>query len=115
MPEAHPGQSSREFYASEVRRLEQEKRRSLTPGERQMILDGQRNVCRARTDVAEVRECIAAAGIQLRSKTDPVLIARMLDRVPDVGLAAQAILLEPRPQWVRELIGSDLMKVRPRV
>ena len=70
---------------------------------------------RQRPEIAELRERVAAAGIQLRSKTDPVMLARVFDHVRDVDLAAQAILMEPRPQWVRTLIGADLMKVYPRV
>lgn len=68
-----------------------------------------------RGDVAELRERIAASGVQLRAKTDVVMLARVLDHVRDIDLAAQAILMEPRPQWVRTLIGADLMKVYPRV
>lgn len=66
-----------------------------------------------RLDVAELRERVAAAGIQLRSKSDPVMLARVLDHTRDVDLAAHAILMEPRPQWVGTLIGGDLQRVTP--
>lgn len=101
-------------YAVAVREFEAQHGRPPTPTERQCILDAERQQCRQREDVAELRERVAAVGVQLRSKTDPVLFARMLDHVNDVDLAAQAILMEPRPQWVRTLIGADLMKVHPR-
>lgn len=101
-------------YALAVREFEAKNGRLPTPTERQHILDAERERCRTRADVAELREGVAAAGVQLRSKTDPVLFARMLDHTGDVDLAAQAILMEPRPQWVRTLIGLDLMKVTPR-
>jgi hypothetical protein len=79
----------------------------------QQRIDAERATCRARPDVQELRERVAASGIQLRSKTDPVLLARVLDHAKDIGLAAEAILMEPRPQWVRTLIGRDLMKLYP--
>ena len=101
-------------YAVAVREFESSHGRPPTPTERQRILDAERERCRSREDVAELRERVAAAGVQLRSRTDPVLFARMLDHVGDVDLAAQAILIEPRPQWVRTLIGLDLMKVTAR-
>jgi len=67
--------------------------------------------CRARTDVAELRELVAATGVQMRSATDPVILARVLDRVGNVAVAADAIAQQPRPAWLRELIGYDLMLV----
>jgi hypothetical protein len=86
------------------------------PGdELQRRIDAERASCRMRGDVAELRERVAASGVQMRSKTDAVMLARVLDHARDVDLAAEAILMEPRPQWVRTLIGGDLMKVYPRV
>jgi hypothetical protein len=73
----------------------------------------EREAARRRADVADLRERVAASGIQLRSLTDGVLFARVLDHVHDVDLAAEAILMEPRPTWLRTLIGADLMKVYP--
>jgi Zn ribbon nucleic-acid-binding protein len=72
-----------------------------------------REAARRREDVADLRERVAASGIQMRSLTDGVLFARVLDHVHDVDLAAEAILMEPRPTWLRTLIGYDLMKVYP--
>jgi hypothetical protein len=94
--------------------LGQSEREALKARYRQARLEDDREACRQREDVADLRERVAAAGIQLRSKTDPVMFARVLDHVRDIDLAAQAILMEPRPQWVRTLIGADLMKVYPR-
>lgn len=65
-------------------------------------------------EVAEIRERLAARGVQLRPETDPVMITRVLDRVGgDVDLAVDALALEPRPGWLRDLVGSDLMRVTP--
>ena len=80
----------------------------------QRKLDAERAECNARADVVEVRERIAVSGVQLRSLTDGVLIARVVDHVGDVETAAQAIVMEPRPNWLRDLIGADLMRVHPR-
>lgn len=101
-------------YAVAVKEFEKTHGRLPNPHERQAILDAERARCRARADVAELRERVAAAGIQLRAQTDPVMLAHVLDHVRDVDLAMEAILMEPRPQWVRTLIGADLMKVYPR-
>ena len=103
------------YYAEAVRQLEAKLGRPPNSHERQQIIDAERQRCRERSDVVDLRERVAASGIQLRSKTDPVFLARILDHVKDVDLAAQAILMEPRPTWVRTLIGADLMKVHPRV
>lgn len=81
----------------------------------QAKVDGERAAARRRHDVQELRERIAASGVRMRAKTDAVMLERVLDHTKDVDLAAQAILMEPRPQWVRTLIGCDLMKVYPRV
>lgn len=81
----------------------------------QARIDAEREQSRQRADVQDVREWVAASGVQMRSKTDVVMIARVLDHAGDVEIAAEAILMEPRPQWVRTLIGADLMRVYPRV
>lgn len=77
------------------------------------VIRRQRDEARRRADVADLRERVAASGIQMRSKSDGVMFARVLDHVHDVDLAAEAILMEPRPTWLRTLIGYDLMKVTP--
>lgn len=74
-----------------------------------------RLVARARCDVAELRERIAASGVQFRSATDAVMLARVIDHVGDLELAADAIVMDPRPSWLRDLIGLDLVKVHRRV
>jgi hypothetical protein len=53
--------------------------------------------------IAAVRELIAARGGRPAHLADRAL-AQLLDRVPDVDLAATAVVMEPRPAWVAELI-----------
>jgi hypothetical protein len=58
--------------------------------------------------VAELRELVAAHGIHLTAK-DTERLGLVLERVGDVGLAADAILMVPRPVWLGALIGRNLM------
>lgn len=80
---------------------------------RQAAIDAERDECRRRPDVAELRERIAVPRMQMRGRSDSVLLARVLDHVGDIELAAAAILMEPRPTWLKTLIGYDLMRVYP--
>lgn len=59
--------------------------------------------------VAELRELIAASGIGLAAG-DTILLGRVIERVGDPGVAADAILQLPRPVWLYDLIGHGLMR-----
>lgn len=63
--------------------------------------------------VIRVRDDLALAGIPMREPTDAMMISRVIEHVQagggDEHIAVLAILMEPRPSWLRELIGSDLM------
>lgn len=68
----------------------------------------------ARPDQAglhDIRSQLAAAGAQMRPATDLAMIARVLRHVGDAGLAVDAILMTPRPQWLSDLIGNDLCRL----
>ena len=65
--------------------------------------------------VAELRELIAASGVTLRAG-DTILLGRVLEKVGPVSdgraamVAAEAILMVPRPGWLDELIGRGLTR-----
>jgi hypothetical protein len=56
---------------------------------------------------------VAGRRVQQRP-TDAALVERVIGYVGDPGLAVDAILMDPRPQWLRRLIGGDMMRVWPR-
>ena len=62
--------------------------------------------------VAELRELVAAHGVHLKAG-DTILLGRVLERVGDAGLAADAILMVPRPAWLSDLIGTSVMRAAP--
>jgi hypothetical protein len=63
-------------------------------------------------DVASVRERIAAENVIMRPKTDREMIRRVVEWVGgDADLAADAILMQPRPEWLFALIGMDMSRL----
>lgn len=60
--------------------------------------------------VAELRELIAAKGIPLKAG-DTIILGRVMEKVGNAGVAADALLMVPRPAWLLALIGRELMKV----
>lgn len=60
--------------------------------------------------IAEVREQLAFHKVHMtRGKTDTQFIRLMVKYVGDADLAATAILMNPRPKWVYEIIADNLM------
>lgn len=60
-------------------------------------------------EVRDIRGQLAAAGAHMRPMTDTAKITKVLEKIGDPGLVADAILMRPRPEWLRELIGFDLL------
>jgi hypothetical protein len=59
--------------------------------------------------IAELRELVVAGGIILRPG-DTIFLTKVLAHVGDAGVAADALLQWPRPAWLFDLIGTDVMR-----
>lgn len=57
----------------------------------------------------DIRERLAAAGCKMRPSSDLLKIRRVLTYVGDVDVTLDALLMQPRPIWLSDRIGYDLM------
>jgi len=65
--------------------------------------------------IAAIRVRLEDAGVTMRPATDDDAIARVLARCKGhAGVCGDAILMTPRPNWLRTLIGYDLMVEHPQ-
>jgi uncharacterized membrane protein len=58
--------------------------------------------------IRDIRSRLAAAGARMRPMTDLAAIALVLEHVGDPDVVVDAVLMERRPDWLKELIGDDL-------
>lgn len=59
-------------------------------------------------ELHEIRGRLASAGAHMRPMTDLAAIAVVLEHIGNPDLVVDAVLMRPRPAWLRELIGDDL-------
>ena len=55
-------------------------------------------------EVRKVRACMLEQGGGARFYTDKQVLA-LLNIIPDADLAATALMMDPRPQWVKDVVG----------
>lgn len=56
----------------------------------------------------EIRRTLVGAGVEAKPATDMLMIAKVFQLVGDGDLVVDALLMTPRPQWLRNLIGHNL-------
>lgn len=62
--------------------------------------------------LADTLDLIALAGVQITEAADLDMLKRAVAHIGDPGLAADALLMVPRLEWLHDLIGDALTLTR---